>query len=156
MRRRRLLAGSLAGLSSLLALPALARKATIAFVGGGSGADPSTRRSAIDPFLQGLQERGWVEGPELAIEFRWAEGRPERLPGMVAEVLRLPPDVLVTMGPRPTIVARDATRTVPVVAIFIDDPVEMGLAESLARPGRNFTGVSAFGIELVAKRLGVL
>ena len=156
MRRRRLLAGSLAGLSSLLALPALARKATIAFVGGGSGAEPSTRRSAIDPFLQGLQERGWVEGPELAIEFRWAEGRPERLPGMVAELLRLPPDVLVTMGPRPTIVARDATRTVPVVAIFIDDPVEMGLAESLARPGRNFTGVSAFGIELVAKRLELM
>jgi putative ABC transport system substrate-binding protein len=75
---------------------------------------------------------------------------------MVAELLRLPPDVLVTMGPRPATVARDATRTVPVVAIFIDDPVAMGLAESLARPGRNFTGVSAFGIELIAKRLELM
>ena len=156
MKRRRLLGGSLAGLASLAALPAFARKMTIGFVGGGSGADPSTRRNAVEPFLQALQERGWVQGPELAIEFRWAEGQPDRIPGMVAELLRLPPDLIVTMGPRPAIVVRDATRTVPVVAIFIDDPVSMGLAETLARPGRNFTGVSSFGIELIAKRLELM
>lgn len=156
MKRRRLLAGSLAGMSGLIVLPALARKVTIGFVGGGSGSDPSTRRNAIEPFLQSLRERGWVEGSELAIEFRWAEGQPERIPGLVAELLRLDPDLLVTMGPRPAIVVRDATRTVPVVAIFIDDPVSMGLAESFARPGRNFTGVSSFGIELIAKRLELM
>lgn len=156
MKRRRLLAGSLGGLASAIALPALARKVTIGFIGGGSGSDPSTRRSAVEPFLQALQERGWVEGPELTIEFRWAEGQPDRIPGLVAEVLRLDPDLLVAMGPRPAVVVRDATRTVPVVAIFIDDPVSMGLAESFARPGRNFTGVSSFGIELIAKRLELM
>jgi len=156
MKRRRLLAGSLGGLASAIALPALARKVTIGFIGGGSGTDPSTRRNAVEPFLQALQERGWVEGPELAIEFRWAEGQPDRIPGMVAELLRLDPDLLVAMGPRPAIVVRDATRTVPVVAIFIDDPVDLGLAESYARPGRNFTGVSSFGFELIAKRLELM
>jgi len=156
MKRRRLLTASLAGLWSLAALPAHARKVTIAFIGGGSGSDPSTRRSAVEPFVEALKERGWVEGPELEIQFRWAEGQPDRIPGMVADVLRLSPDLIVTMGPRPAIVVRDATRTVPVVAIFIDDPVAMGLAETLARPGRNFTGVSSFGIELIAKRLELM
>ena len=89
MKRRRLLASSLAGLSGLAAWPALARQATIAFVCGGSGADTSTRRNAVEPFLEALKERGWVEGPELTIVFRWAEGQPDRIPGMVAELLRL-------------------------------------------------------------------
>ena len=156
MRRRHLLGGSLAGLSGLIVSPALARKVTIGFLGGGSGTDPSTRRNIVEPFLDGLRERGRVVGPDLAIEFRWPEGRPERIPGLVAELLRLDPDVLVTVGPRPAIVVRDATRTIPVVAIFINDAVQMGLAESLARPGRNFTGVSSFGIELIAKRLELM
>jgi len=156
MRRRRLLGGSLAGLSALIALPAFARKVTIGFLAGGSGTDPSTRRNIVEPFLQGLRERGRVEGADLAIEFRWAEGWPDRIPGLVAELLRLDPDVLVTSGPRPAILVRDATRTVPVVAIFIDDPVQIGLAETFARPGRNFTGVSSFGIELLAKRLELM
>ena len=156
MRRRHLLGGWLVAMAGFAACPALARKVTIGFVGGGSGSDPSTRRNAVEPFLQALRERGWVEGPELAIEFRWAEGQPDRIPGMVAELLRLSPDLIVTMGPRPATVVRDATRTVPVVAVFIDDPVSMGLAETLARPGRNFTGVSSFGIELIAKRLELM
>ena len=156
MQRRHLLGRGVAGLSGLIALPVFARKAFIGFLSGGSGADPATRRNMVEPFLQGLRERGRVEGPDLAIEFRWAEGRPERIPGMAAELLGLEPDVLVTVGPRPTLVLRDATRTVPVVAIFIDNPVEMGLAESFARPGRNFTGVSSYGIEMIAKRLQLM
>lgn len=133
-----------------------ARKIRIGFLGG-STPDPATLRAQVDPLRQGLRELGWVEGQNLApIEFRWAEGKYERLPALLEELIRLEPDVLVTSGPRPALLARDATKTLPIVAIAVDDPVAMGLVASLARPGGNITGISAAFGGLLEKRLQML
>jgi putative ABC transport system substrate-binding protein len=143
----------------LAAIPTLGlaqpRKVRLGFLGGISP-DSSAQRSAIDPFRQRLRELGYVEGQNLEIHFRWAEGQPERLAGLAAELLRVEPDVIVTMGPRPAIVAKNATSTVPVVAALVDDPVATGLAAEMGRPGGNVTGISSFGSELLAKRLQLL
>jgi hypothetical protein len=124
------LKGSLAGLAGLAALPAFARKVTSASSAGGSGTDPSTRRNAVEPFLQALQERGWIEGP--ASRSSSAGRRASRTASREwwRSLLRLAPDLIVTMGPRPAIVVRGRDPNHTVVAIFIDDPVSMGLAES--------------------------
>ena len=133
----------------------LARASRVGFLGG-TTPDATVQRVFIEPFRQTLRELGHEEGRNLAIDFRFAEGQPERLPGLAAELLALAPDVLVTMGPRPAHVAKAATGTVPIIAAAVDDPVEMGLAATMARPGGNVTGVSSWGIELVAKRLQLL
>lgn len=131
------------------------RKARIGFLGG-TTPDASVQRNFIEPFRQTLRELGHEEGRNLALDFRFAEGKPERLPALAAELLALGPDVLVTMGPGPVYVAKAATGTVPIVAAAVNDPVEMGLAATMSRPGGNVTGVSSWGIELVAKRLQLL
>ena len=136
------------------AQPAL-RKARIGFLAE-PPADEVMLRTVVGPFRQGLRETGYVEGQNVAIEFRWAEGRHERLAGLAAELLRLDLDVLVVAFPGPALVAKDATRTVPIVAVGVDDPVGMGLAATMARPGGNVTGISSWGIELVSKRLQLL
>jgi putative ABC transport system substrate-binding protein len=117
-----------------------ARKATVAFLTTG---DPNSgaMEYQVNPLRLGLRELGHVEGQNLALELRWAEGQMERLPALLAELMRLQPDVLVTVGTRPTLLAKSATSSLPIVAVAIDDPVQMGLAESYARPGRNITGV---------------
>ena len=111
--------------------------------------------SFLEPIRQRLAELGHVEGRNLEIEYRFAEGKLERAPGLAAELLARKPDVLVGVGPVAKYAA-DATKTVPVVALAVNDPVEMGLAQSMARPGGNVTGVSSWGVELVAKRLQLL
>jgi len=123
---------------------------------GGTSPDPATRRTAIDPFVQGLRELGRVEGRNVEIRYAWAEGAPERLPGLAAQLLAAELDVLVAMGPRPALVAKAATTEVPIVALAVDNPVEMGLVAGFARPGGNVTGISSFSGELVAKRLQLL
>lgn len=115
--------------------------------------DQVLQQAVVEPFRQGLREFGYVEGQNIVVEYRSAEGRHERLRELADELLRLEPDVLVAAFPAPARVARDATRTVPVVAASVDDPVEMKLAETMARPGGNITGISAFAQEVVAKRL---
>ncbi|HET6801737.1 MAG TPA: ABC transporter substrate-binding protein [Casimicrobiaceae bacterium] len=131
------------------------RKARIGFLAE-PHADEVMRRSVVEPFRQGLREVGYVEGENVAIEFRWAEGRHERLAGLAAELLRLDVDVLVAAFPAPALVAKGATRSVPIVAVGVDDPVGMGLAVTMARPGGNITGISSWGVELVSKRLQLL
>ena len=155
MKRRTLSATALVLLASPLVGRAQPRKARVGFLGG-TAPDPNVQRNMIEPFRQTLRELGHEEGRNLTIEFRWAEGKPERLPALAAELLALGLDVLVTMGPRPARVAKEATSTVPVVAAAVDDPVLMGLAATMARPGGNVTGVSSWGVELVAKRLQLL
>lgn len=157
MRRRELFGAGLAlatGRGIALAQPA-ARKARIAYLGG-SSPDPPTQRYQIEPLREGLRALGWIEGQNLKIDFRWAEGRYERLPGLLQDLIQLEPDVLVTAGPRPALLARDAVKTLPVVAVAVDDPVEMGLAQSVARPGGNITGISAAFDGLLEKRLQLL
>src|SRR5215217_8203490 len=131
-RRRRLVlalgAAWLAGPATAVAQP---RKIRIGFLGGTSP-DPATQRNALVPFTEALRELGYIEGRNFEIDYRWAEGQPDRLPGMATELLKLNPDVLVTMGPRPAMVAKAATTTVPVVAAVVDNPVEMGLIAELS------------------------
>jgi putative ABC transport system substrate-binding protein len=109
----------------------------------------------FDPFRAGLRDLGWLEGRNLTIEARWAEGSRERLELMAAELVTLKPHVIVTQGGalQPF---RRMPATVPVVFGFSGDPVEAGFAESLARPGRNLTGVSFLSLELVGKRIELL
>jgi len=142
MRRRTVvLVGLLAWPLGGIAQPA-GRVARIGFIGG-SAPDPAVLRAWVEPLRQGLRELGYVEGRNFTMEFRWSEGKQEeRLPGLLAELIALAPDVLVTLGPRVAILAKDATTTIPIVALGVDDPVVAGLAVSYARPGRNITGLS--------------
>ncbi len=110
----------------------------------------------VDAFRQGLRERGYVEGQNIFIEYRSAGGRFEQLPGKVSELISLKVDVIVVGSTQVARAARQVTTTIPIVAVVMGDPVEDGLAASLARPGGNVTGLSYLGPELVLKRLEVL
>ena len=119
----------------------------------GTPASFSTRTEA---FLQGLRELGYVEGKTITIEWRWAQDRVEQLPELAAELVRLNVDVIVTNGTPASQVAKNATRTIPIVMAVVGDPVGTGLVESLARPGGNATGLSNLTPELSGKRLELL
>ena len=110
----------------------------------------------IDAFRQGLRELGYVEGKNIIIECRSAEGKPDHLPALAAELVRLKVDVIVTGGGRATRTAKEATNTIPIVMAQVPDPVGDGFVASLARPGGNITGLSALGPELSGKRLELL
>lgn len=142
---------------SLLASPdviraqVVGRKARIGFLVE-THLDRFIQHAALDPFRQGLRELGYAEGQNMVIEFRSAEGKHERLSELANELLQLQLDVLVAAFPSSALAAKNATRTVPVVAI-VDNPVETGLAATMARPGGNITGISSFAQEVAAKRL---
>src|SRR5258708_9308017 len=138
---------SFAAVASAVVAPTLAsadgpeqRVARLGFVA------PSSSRNAPSPLITAFRERlrdlGWVEGRNLEIEFRWAEGQYDRLPALMAEVTRRKVDVIVTYGTVAAIAARNATSTIPIVDASMGDPVGAGLATSLARPGGNLTGLS--------------
>jgi len=110
----------------------------------------------IDAFRQGLRELGYVEGKNIVIAYRSAEGKAERVPDLAAELVRLKVDVIVSSGPTSTHQAKKATSTIPIVMAFDDDPVGSGLVASLARPGRNITGLSTLSPELSGKQLELL
>ncbi len=155
LTRRRTLCIVAACLAVPLAGIAQTRRVRVGFLGGISP-DASALRTAVDPFRQALRELGYVEGQNLEIHFRWAEGQPDRLPGLAAELVRLEPDVIVTMGPAPAFAAKRATTTIPIVAAVVDTPVENGLVADFVRPGGNVTGISSLGGEVFAKRLQLL
>ncbi len=125
----------------------------IGFLGSTS---PSGYASQMEAFRGGLRDLGYVEGRNLVIEFRWAQGNNQRLPQLAAELVRWKPDVLVTHGPPGALAAKRATDTIPIVLGAIGEAVATGAVESLARPGGNVTGSSFFVPELNAKRLEVL
>lgn len=145
-----LLAGILTAPVSLVAQPA--RMARIGLLLPSEDAT-STLLAA---FRQGLRELGYVEGRTVVLEVRSASGRADRLPGLARELVGLKVDVLVTITPPGVRAAREATRTIPIVIGAVDDAVEQGFVASLARPGRNVTGVSWLNTELSAKRLQLL
>jgi len=103
-----------------------------------------------------MHDRGYVEGKNVAVEYRWAEGKYDRLPDLAAELVRLKVDVIVTHGTPGTLAAKQATATIPIVMTVVGDPVGSGLVASLARPGGNITGTSIFAPELGPKRLELL
>ena len=154
MDRRRFLLTSLAG---ALAAPLAAaegqqapKTARIGFLSLSSGPTPTMN---ISP---GLHELGWIEGQNIAIEYRWAAGREDQLPALAAELVRLKVDVIVTSSTPAAQAAKRATTTIPIVATFVADPLGSGLVASLARPGGNITGLTTLATGLVAKRLELL
>ncbi|HEV8342379.1 MAG TPA: ABC transporter substrate-binding protein, partial [Candidatus Binatia bacterium] len=124
-------------------VPAEAQQPTkIPRIGFLAAVSSSTISARTEAFRQGLRELGYVEGKSFVIEWRYAEGKPDRLPALAAELVRLKVDVIVTAGPAATRPAKEATVTIPIVMSFDDDPVGSGFAASLARPGGNITGLS--------------
>jgi putative ABC transport system substrate-binding protein len=141
-----------------LCVPASAQQAKkvprIGFLSAVSSA--SIPRNRIEAFQQGLRELGYVEGKNIIIEYRYADGKQDRLKEIVAELLRLKVEVIVTGGPTATRPAKEATSTIPIVMGFDNDPVASGFVDSLARPGKNITGLSTLHPEISGKQLELL
>ena len=150
--RRTLICASAVG---ILAAPFVAiaqerKHARVAFLGAES---PSTSQHFLTAFRQGMQEHGYVEGQNITIEARWAEGRSERFPELIGELVRLKVNAIVTLSTPAALAAKNGTTTIPVVFIA-SDPLGSGLVGSLARPGENLTGLSlALGEEFSRKWL---
>jgi len=155
---RRAFLSALSG--SLLAAPLAAEAqpaGQVPRIGFLSLTSPSDRPALLDAFRQGLRELGWVEGQNIVIDYRYAEGRVDRLPGLAAELVRLKVDLLLSWGTQGVTAAKNATGTIPIVMIAVRDPAGIGLIASLSRPGGNVTGVSGYaGLESVAKQLELL
>ena len=121
-----------------------------------SGQSPSNSPARREAFQQGLRELGYVEGKNITIEYRWAEGKFDYLPALAAELVRLKLDLIVTGGPQATRPAKQATSTIPIVMALDPDPVGNGFIASLAQPGGNITGLSSLAPELSGKQLELL
>ena len=115
--------------------------------------DPS---SDLKAFRQGLAALGYVEGKSVVMEYRYAEGKLDRLPDLAAELVALKVDIIVALNPPSARAAKNATKTIPIVMRSTDDPVATGLVESLARPGGNVTGLTSISTDLIGKRLEIL
>jgi putative tryptophan/tyrosine transport system substrate-binding protein len=154
MRRRELitlLAGAAAAWPLLLRAEQARRPRIGVLLYSTPQADPNT-----GSFLRGLSDLGYVDGQNISIEYRYADGRPERLPELASELVGWKPDVMFALGGDVAPFLRKVTETIPIVYAMSADPVRLGLAASLARPGGNATGVTFLQDELSAKRLEVL
>jgi putative ABC transport system substrate-binding protein len=155
MRRREFIA--LAGAAAAWPLPTRAQQskkiATIGFLGAASAAVGASWANA---FVQRLQEVGFVEGKNIHIEYRWAEGRAELFEQFAKELVDMNVDIIVTWATAPALAVEKATSKIPIVFALATDPVGSGLVASLARPSGNATGLSAFNIDLIGKRLEIL
>jgi putative ABC transport system substrate-binding protein len=125
----------------------------IGFLGNSTAA---LEANLVGPFREGLREHGHVEGENLLIEYRWAEGNYERFPALIAELLAAKVEIIVTAGTPATLAVKKATQTVPLVMIAVGDPVGTGIVPSLSRPGGNITGLTSIADELDGKRLELL
>jgi len=156
MDRRTFVGAAIGGLFAA-PLGARAQRLASAVIGFLGSASPAQWAPFVAAFRKGLEETGYVEGKNVAIEFRWAEGHYDRLPALAADLVQRRVAVIVATGGAPSgLAAKAATSTIPVVFTTGGDPVAQGLIQSLGRPGGNVTGVSFFTAELVVKRLEIL
>ena len=157
MNRKILISLLTAVLLTTVSLTGAQQPAKIPRIGYVSGTgDPSNPGPYVEAFRQGLRDLGHIDGKNIVIEYRGAEGKLDRIPSLVAELVQLKVDVLVLPIPSAIHAAKQATRTIPIVMVTGSDPVADGLVDSLARPGGNITGLSTLSRELSGKRLELL
>src|SRR5262245_14736489 len=155
--KKKITVPTLSAMLSALCFSAAAQQPTkVPRIGYLTGATPDGQSARIESFRQGLRELGYVEGKNIVIEYRYAELKPDRVPALATELVRLKVDVIVTGGAGLTRAVKEVTTTVPIVMAQDSDPVANGFVASLARPGGNITGLSNFAPEISGKQLELL
>ncbi len=147
------LSGGLLGAAPALEAQQVGKVYRIVYLGNSSAALESDLSGA---FRDGLRQLNYIEGQNIVIDYRWAEGRNDRFPPLVAEAVRLKADVILTSGTPAALAAKDGTRTIPIVIAAMGDPIGSGVVASLARPGGNITGLASMSPEIDGKRLELL
>jgi putative tryptophan/tyrosine transport system substrate-binding protein len=155
MKRREFIAflGSVAAVALPLAAGAQTKIPRVGFMGNSTAA---LETNLIDAFREGLREHGYEEGRNIVIEYRWADGKYDQFPALVAELIAAKVDAIITAGTPAALAVKRATTTVPLVMVAVGDPIGTGLVPSLARPGGNLTGLSSIAPDLEGKRLQLL
>jgi putative ABC transport system substrate-binding protein len=154
--RRRDFIRLLAGAAAAWPLATRAQQRAMPVVGFLNSESPEASVNTLTLLRQGLNEAGYVEGRNLAVEYRWAEGRDDRLPGLAADLVRHQVAAIVTVGAPVALAAKAATTTIPIVFLIGGDPVQLGLVTSLNQPGANLTGLTNLNAEVLPKRLELL